>query len=149
MSIIAAAKYIIALKDDYVNEFAYSYDEFVSKFNEYMALPQLIVNKKTNKSEREVDLKPIIFDYDLKYDAGYSQCAESFDNKIGAYMYLHAGSEENLKAEFVMESFCDWCGIEFVPHAFQVHRIDMLAKNEADELVSLMDIDNMKECVEE
>ena len=157
MSIIAAAKYIIALKDEYADTFACSYDEFVAKFNEYMALPQMLVNKKTKKSEREVDLKPLIFEWDLdygKYIDGndkygiqteiWENNTSNFDNKIGAYMYLHAGSEENLKAEFVMESFCNWCGIEFVPHAFQVHRIDMLAKNESDELVSLMDIDNMK-----
>ena len=59
MSIVAAADYISSLKN---GSFPDDWKEQVSKFIEQS---EILIVKKTKKSEREVDLKPLVYDFEV------------------------------------------------------------------------------------
>ncbi len=128
MSIIASGKYIMELKEEYRDGFSLGAKEFSNKFTKFLSKDKIVVNKKTKKSEREVDLAPLIYEYEVRED-------------FSVYMHLSAGSEENLKPQLVMETFLEEQGVEYKDFAFQVHRIELLAKNDEGALVPLMEID--------
>ena len=53
--------------------------------------PEIVVLKKTKRSEKEVDIKPMIYEMSALDD--------------GIYLYLATGSEQNLKPDLVAEAF--------------------------------------------
>ncbi len=61
-----------------------------------MAQPEIVVLKKTKRSEKEVDIKPMIYKMTALDD--------------GIYLYLATGSEQNLKPDLVAEAFLKFAG---------------------------------------
>lgn len=97
-------------------------DELKKIVEEFMAQEQIIVLKKTKKSEKEVDIKPMIYDLRAEDD--------------GIYMFLATGSEANLKPDLVMETILKFAGLsEETPVHY--HRLDVYARNVAGVLVPL------------
>lgn len=141
MSIVSAADYLVSLKDSYpfMDKTA-----FEQKFQEFYNSDAIVINKKTKKSESEVDIKPFIYqiafdreEFDNKINKPNTErdiktVAESYENGIKVYMQLATGSVNNLKPELVMEAFCQFAQIEYNPYAFQVHRMEVYA-NQGDE----------------
>ena len=80
-----------------------------------MAQPQIVVWKKTKRSEKEVDIKPMIYKMQVSED--------------NIYLLLATGSEQNLKPNLVMEAFLSYIGEnpEEVPLHF--HRLEVYAEN--------------------
>lgn len=75
-----------------------------------------------DKEERkEVDIKPMIYGSEIKEEY--------------LYLYLAAGSEQNLKPDLVMETFLKYIGQEDVPLFY--NRLDVYARDEAGKLVPL------------
>ncbi|MGF7144254.1 radical SAM-linked protein [Anaerotaenia torta] len=107
MSLVASADYQVSLKDGYsIREDITSQESFQKAFQEFLELPQIIMDKKTKKSEKEVDIKPMITmsafsdeDYETKRaatlcgnaksEADSSDCGNSEANG-----YTEAGSSE-------------------------------------------------------
>lgn len=92
--------------------------------NSFMNQEQIIVLKKTKKSEKEVDIKPLIYNIKLEND--------------GIFMKVAQGSASNLKPDLVMETLADFEGIT-LPEYVVYERLDMYCL-ENDKLVSLDDI---------
>lgn len=147
MSIVAGADYKVSLKDGY--EFL-NKEEFVQKFHEFMSMKEIVVTKKSKKSESDVDIKPLIYKYAFDRASFYEadadnrllegeEIAEVYNNGICCYLKLAAGSVNNLKPELVLEGFCKYAGIEISEFAFQIHRIEVYALNQdTDKLTSLL-----------
>lgn len=113
MSIVAAADYLLSLKEGY--EFI-TKDDFRNKFLEFINQDKIIITKKTKKSERKIDIKPSIYHYEFnKENKGPS-----------IYLRLATGSANNLKAELVMEAFYKHIDLAYNKYAFAIHRIDTL-----------------------
>ena len=55
-----------------------------------MSQPSISIVKKTKKSEKEVDIKPMIYKFEVRDDS--------------VYMLVATGSVENLKPELVMQA---------------------------------------------
>ncbi len=120
MSIIAAADYLICPK--YENRLpAWLSEEFVSGF---MTLKEIVVVKKTKKSEKEVNIRPLI--YDMKR------------TEEGLAMMLSAGSVENLKPQLVISAMEHEAG-ERTPE-LQYHRVELYAADGNGGYISLNDI---------
>lgn len=120
MSIIAAADYLVYPK--YGNELpAWLSEEFVSEF---MGLKETVVVKKTKKSEKEVNIRPLI--YDMKR------------TEEGLAMMLSAGSVENLKPQLVISAMEHEAG-EKMPQ-LQYHRVELYAADGDGGYISLNDI---------
>ena len=122
----------------------------------FLEQEEIVVDKKTKKSETSVDIKPMItlvaFDeaeYQDKLPAlllskedtletsslkGYfikaDSVAEQYENGIKVYLQVDTGSAVNLKPELVMEAFYNKLGIPFEKYAWQVHRLEVYTKNE-------------------
>lgn len=83
---------------------------------EFLARDEIMVMKKTKRSEKEVDIKAMIYEMEVTEGA--------------VRLFLAAGSENNLKPDLVMEEFFRFAGEEPENVPFHVHRADMYAKSE-------------------
>ena len=120
MSIVAAADYLSHAKN---NGFPEGWKEKAAAFLEQ---PQILIVKKTKKSEKEVDIKPMIYQFEVQGEDIYIQVA--------------TGSVENLKPELVMQAFSNFLGVDSETIAFAHHRLEVYANigtEEKRELVSL------------
>ena len=136
MASVAAADYLVSLKDGY--DFL-SAEEFRQKFTEFMAKEEIVILKKTKKSEIETDIRPFIYSYSytpqeffVKY-SDTNDLAENYDNGIKVYLKLSSGSVNNLKPELIFEAFAAFAGIEFIEYAFQIHRYELYQESASEE----------------
>ena len=95
--------------------------EWKESWEEFLSQEQILVWKKTKKSEKEVDIKPMIYGSEIKEEY--------------IYLYLATGSEQNLKPDLVMETFLKYIGQEDAPLFY--NRLDVYARDEAGKLVPL------------
>lgn len=105
------------------------YKVYTDLFNQnmldaFMNQDQIIVLKKTKKSEKEVDIKPLIYNIKLEDD--------------GIFMQVAQGSASNLKPDLVMDAFTKFAQVT-PPEYVTYERLDMYCL-EDDNLVSLDDI---------
>jgi radical SAM-linked protein len=130
MAIVAAADYRLTFKNGY--ESPYNVSEWQSSIRElFYDQPEFLIRKKTKKSEREVDLKPLVYALEVSADENGSP---SF------FLKLSAGSTDNIKPELVLASLYEKLGIPFEEQAIQIHRLEVYARDEAGELVPLIDL---------
>ncbi|MDF2800600.1 MAG: hypothetical protein K0S61_503 [Anaerocolumna sp.] len=147
MSIVAGADYKVSVKDGY--EFL-NKEDFVQKFHEYMEQEEIVVTKKSKKSENQVDIKPLIYKYAFDRKTFYegeedksseTEIAEVYENGVCCYLKLATGSVNNLKPELVLEGFVSFLDLEISEFAFQVHRIEVYANSqESDKLIPLLQV---------
>ena len=128
MSVVAAADYIVSLKDGY--DFV-SIEQFQEKFKKFYKQEDITIIKKTKKSEREINLKPLIYKYDFS------------ENEICVYLQLGTGSVNNIKPELVIETFCDYIDFPYNPFAFGVHRLEIYANKSKNNTVEFIALDEM------
>ena len=83
-----------------------------------IAEEEIRIVKQTKRSEKEVDIKPLIYAWELRGDS--------------VYLKVAAGSVENLKPDLVMEAFCQFLGIEPDSVKFQHHRLEMYTDRSED-----------------
>lgn len=107
MAIVAAS--------DYLSEFVTEQpvEALGEKIAAFMAQPEIIVWKKTKKSEKDVNIKPMI--YEMREQGG----------KV--YMLVATGSVENLKPELVMQAFGKFFGVDLDQTATRHHRLEVYA----------------------
>lgn len=101
MSIVAGADYLSSVKNGSLPE------DLAEKLEAFYAQNEICVVKKTKKSEKEVDIRPMI--YKLECRNG------------GIYMRVAAGSVQNLKPELVTEAFARYLGMDDEEVAFTHH----------------------------
>ena len=112
MSLVAAADYRISFRDGKEPPKGWQL-----RFQKFIDQPTIIVLKKTKKSEKEIDIRPYIYDCRIE------------ENSV--YMLLSAGSAVNIKPELVMEAFASYIGFEMSPFALLIHRMDLYAQQDA------------------
>ena len=84
-------------------------------------------------SEREMDLKPLVYAFDVK----------EIDGKPAFYLNVCTGSVDNIKPELVLASIYEKLGLEYNESAIAIHRIDTYTTDEkTGKLVSLLNIGN-------
>lgn len=121
MSIVAGADYLSSVKNGNLPE------DLAEKLEAFYAQDEICVVKKTKKSEKEVDIRPMI--YKLECRNG------------GIYMRV-AGSVQNLKPELVTEAFVRYLGMEADAVTFTHHRLETFAESEdADGKTVLVPLD--------
>ena len=114
MSIVAGADYLSSVKNGSLPE------DLAEKLEAFYA--------QKKKSEKEVDIRPMI--YKLECRNG------------GIYMRVAAGSVQNLKPELVTEAFVRYLGMEADAVTFTHHRLETFAESEdADGKTVLVPLD--------
>ena len=155
MSIVAAADYIISVKDGYEYMDKLSFEQ---KFMEFYKKETIIMTKKSKKSENEVDIKPFIYHIAFEKKSFYENIgqisvlehadksvADNYTNGIKVYVQLATGSVNNLKPELVMEAFCQYAGVAFCGFAYQVHRAEVYADLGDETTRKLVALDKMND----
>lgn len=135
MAIVAAADYLVSIKDGY-----FVCDNFLEQLTEFIKRESITILKKTKKSEKMIDIKPYIYQYHtdkasfeaLVGHAISEEFAEQYDNGIKIYIQLTTGSVINIKPELLLEAFCEYKGIPYNEFAYQVHRLEMYADLNAE-----------------
>ena len=128
MSIVAAADYNVFYKNK--GNCPFTLDELKVKVKAfYEDAPEILVTKKTKKSEKVMDLKQLVYDFKVE---GTEEAPEFYIN-------LCTGSSDNLKPELVLESLFGYMNIPYNANAIQIHRLDVYAK-EGDRFISLLDM---------
>ena len=96
-----------------------------------MNQPTISILKKTKKSEKEVDIKPMIYKLEVRDESVYMQVA--------------TGSVENLKPELVMQALGSFLGIDLETVSFAHHRLDVYANIGTEEKKEFVSLDQVTE----
>lgn len=123
MSLVAAADYELRIKNGYEVP-QVDFEEAYRKF--YLESSEILITKQTKKSEKVMDLKKLVYDFQIHYE----------EDKPVFYLKVCTGSTDNVKPELVLEAFYKSFGMELEPLSIQIHRIDVYGW-EGDRLVSL------------
>ena len=114
MALVAAADYLVAFRPGR-EPVCPSWREQLSDF---LAQKELLVTKKTKRSEKTVDIRPYIYRMELLED--------------GIFMQLASASSNYTKPELVMDTFLYFLGEEAQPFAYMIERREVYA-NTGDE----------------
>lgn len=125
MSIVAAADYLSSLKNGKFPE------DWKKKAEGFMSQPSISIIKKTKKSEKEVDIKPMIYKFEVRDDS--------------VYMLVATGSVENLKPELVMQALCNFLSVDTESVSFTHHRLDVYANVGTEEEKKFVSLDQVQE----
>lgn len=117
MTVVAAADYEVTLLESAkTSEITRPVpDTWKNACAGFLAQPQILVMKKTKRSEKEVDIKPMIYRMEVGSD--------------NIYLFLASGSEQNLKPDLVMQAFLDFTGERAENLPLHYHRIDIYARD--------------------
>ena len=126
MSIVAAADYRLSYKEGYESPFSTEEWKRIVK-ERFLDSPQFTIIKKTKKSEREVDLKPLVYAFSVEEEQG----------RPAFFLQVSTGSVDNIKPELVLSSVYQLCGLEYCESAIQIHRLEVYARDEQGQLVGL------------
>lgn len=118
MTIVAAARYEVTCLEskksvEVTRNIPFDWNE---KITDFLKRSEIKVLKKTKKNEREINIRPLI--YEMNVSEEHIQ------------MLLAAGSEENLKPDLVMQAFLKYAGMDIEETPFHYHRIDVYAKDD-------------------
>ena len=116
MTIVAAADYKVTLLESFrTSEVTKDIPEdWKEKTAEFMNLSEIVVMKKTKRSEKEVDIKPMIYRMEACED--------------GWHLFLATGSEQNLKPDLVMDAFLKYIGADPQDVPLHFHRLEVYAR---------------------
>ena len=121
MSLVAAADYRLKFR-----ETAKLPENWKEKLEEFKAQKEIVILKKTKKSEKELDIRPFIYKLSL-------------EEKDEIFMQLAAGSSNNTKPELVMEAFAAF---------MEIHRCELYANTVSDEARNLVSLEDLGEEIE-
>ena len=139
MAALAACDYLIALKPGKDNKL--SDREFTrQQIRSFLLQDKIEILKKTKKSEKTVDIKPGIYYMaesleefsgitGRNYTKNISFCTVMGHTPV-LFLRLMSGSATNIKPVLVIEKFCRHAGIIYNEFDYQVHRLEMYAKEE-------------------
>lgn len=94
-------------------------DNLEETLSSFFAESEIVVRKKTKKSEQEVNIRPMIYQLEVR------------NNEI--FMQVATGSRENLKPSTVLEAFLQYLGLDADSVDFAHHRLEVYAALEEDE----------------
>lgn len=125
MSLVAAADYRLSYKEGFKSPYAKSqWQKMIRKY--FLEPDSFNIIKKTKKSEREIDLKPLVYAFEVEGD----------DENPSFFLQVSTGSTDNIKPELVLSSVYEKCGLSYDENAIQIHRLEVYAREE-EKLVAL------------
>ena len=123
MTILAAADYLISVKKGALPE------NWKEAFADFMAQREICVIKQTKRSEREEDIRPLIFRWEIQGE--------------NIWLQLATGSRNNLKPDLVMDTFLSVCAIPEDSVSFAYHRLEMYADKGKDGERNLVSLESL------
>ena len=115
MTLSYAAKYRLRFRKSLKPDF-----DWITELEKYLGQNRLPTMKKTKSGEKEIDMKQMIFDYQL--DAANEE----------ATFLLSMSSSATLKPALLFETFFKSLGKELAPGALAIHRVDIYKSGQDD-----------------
>lgn len=151
MALVDSADYFLYQKNDKCidHEERIAFETAVKKL---MEAPELVITKKTKTSEKELDIKPYIYDTAFSFeeflcnrslDSVYKEaliCSIPKTEGINLYLHLSAGSAMNLKPETILEEILTNYATKLSVSDFGIHRLEMYHSDEKGARIPLWDI---------
>lgn len=129
MSIVSCADYTLTYRQGYESKL--SFEKLAEAIHAFYEVPEKIeVVKQTKKSEKIIDLKQLVYDFQ----------AVQVEGKPAFYLKVSTGSSDNTKPELVMEHFYRFLGLELKDFTFQTHRHDVYTGSLTEGFLSLNDM---------
>lgn len=126
MSLLRTADYMIVEKEKDIFP-----TDYKRKWEDFLDQAEIIVTKKTKKTERQINIKENIllstfslaeFSKQTGEDYGTLHCQYEGET---IFIQLTSGSSDSVKPELVLDAFYRFCGVERPAHKLQVHRMQM------------------------
>jgi len=118
MSLVAAADYLYTRRADAPPSACM--DEMADRIRQYYAERSHIeVVKKTKKSERTLDIRPLIYDMHPVTEG----------DRAAVFFRLCSGSTDNIKPELVLEDYFQYFGESFDPLDFERKRLEVYGRD--------------------
>lgn len=121
MASVAAARYLVTAREnvsaDVASGFSYIFD-YPEKIRAFFAQDEILVMKKTKKSEAQIDIRPMIYDWRF------------LENERALSLFVSAGSAANLKPELVLCALHEAAGLPYHSMQYLIHREDMYMAEE-------------------
>ena len=124
MAIVAAADYLVSARKGTMP------DQWKEQFTEFLSQKEIRIVKQTKRSEQEVDIRPWIYQAEIRGEQ--------------IYLHLAAGSVQNLKPDLVMETFLKYANISDDVRFFY-HRLEMYADESGNGERKLIPLENLGE----
>ncbi|MCC8067829.1 MAG: TIGR03936 family radical SAM-associated protein [Clostridiales bacterium] len=126
MTLVVAADYTLRFRPGH--EPAASWK---SNLNDFFSRKSIPVLKKTKRSEKEVDIRPMIYDWSVTSDDTL-------------FLKLASGSTANLKPELVMDTFLmQQLHVEPDPFAYEINRCELYADFSEEGLHKFIPLDEL------
>jgi len=150
MASVSAASYICSIEKTLL---PYTDVELQAKTDIFLNAAEILIQKKTKRSEAIVDIKPMIYSCSLihpsnSHEASHFEEAYHSDEAYGSYdsynadnsyrwlMTLAHGSVENLKPTLVMDALLHECACDPAQCLVKIHRTELYTGNK-DQLIPL------------
>ena len=125
MTAVAAADYFVYFK----KREDFSRDEMEDMIRKYYGGRDCIeITKQTKKSEKTIDVKPLIYAFS-PWTADVSMPNTELDTCRGFFLRLCTGSTDNIKPELVLKDFYNYSGREYDPFNLQIHRLEIYERS--------------------
>ncbi len=128
MSLVAAADYLVSYREGHRPELFADDMKLKEAFNTFINSDAINVLKKTKKSEKEVNIKPMIYSTEI--------------NDGAICMKLATGSAKNLKPELVMQAFHNYNNLELGEFDIEVCRLETYGSTLKEESEDIDEIIN-------
>ncbi len=109
-----AARYLVRFRDSFIPDF-----DWKKAMDEFLLQDSIPAMKKTKSGEKEINIKKLIFDYELRDD-----------NSVE--FLLSMSSSATLKVTLLFDTFFKSLGREFDPVSLDIHRVDIYTSGTDD-----------------
>ncbi|RGY95279.1 TIGR03936 family radical SAM-associated protein [Clostridium sp. AM58-1XD] len=121
MSFVDSADYTIGFRKDREPS---DPEAFFNGLLAFYEQDTIIITKKTKKGEKELDIKPLVYELSVVRDSSDQRAPLNFV-ELGRpliFMKVSAGSADNLKPELFLQAYCEKTGYEYTPFTFEIQR---------------------------
>lgn len=136
MAAVAAADYALTFMDGCDPVLPLSqWQELIREH--FVSAPEFIITKKTKKSERQLDLKPLVYECratthsNIFSGRAFDPYEETEADRISFFLSVSTGSMDNIKPELVISSLCRKAGITDVADRLWIHRLETYSTDES------------------
>ena len=129
MTLVAASDYFVSFRKGYEPDF-----DFNSAINDLLSKETFVITKETKKGSKEMDLRPLIYDFKQQKD--------------GYFLKLASGSVDNLKPELVFSAIYSEQNKTLDILSLHITRLELYGCMEADKLDTLTPLEGFGEDIE-
>lgn len=119
MSCVAAADYCLTFREKKTPDICLhmSSADYLKGFEAFLKQKSIVIVKETKKGTREMDIRPLIYDYCLK------EKSETGDGPA-IFLQVSTGSTDNLKPELVLKAYHEQKGMPWEPGDIAICRLE-------------------------